>query len=338
MIETPMLMLLYKILLVPVVAVLGIVLGLLYKGIDRVLAARMQARVGPPVTQPFRDVKKLLIKENIVPRHAVKWLFNLMPVIALSASIMILLYLPLGGMGPVLEGYGDMILVLYLLLIPSLALVLGGFASGSPYATVGSQREMVTMLSYEFPLAITIISLAWLLSVANPGLAVFSLAVISGNPAWILVGPVGLAGLVLLFIVLLFVMPGELGTAPFDVAEAETEIAGGLLVEYSGRNLALFYLANAVKTIVFGSIIIALFLPFGISGPLGMPGILGTLADCVFYLVKLFAVVFAGSIFIRVAVARLRITQVVKAYWAYSTLIALCGLLLIGIDIFLGML
>ncbi len=325
----------YKMLLVPFVAVVGIALGLFYKGIDRVLAARMQARVGPPFTQPFRDVKKLLIKETIVPRDAVKWLFNLMPVVALSASVVILMYLPLGGMAPVLGGHGDLILVIYLLIFPPLALVLGGFASGSPYATVGSQREMVTMLSYEFPLAITAVSTAWLLSAANPGLAVFSLGVIAANPVWSLAGPLGIAGLALLLISLLIVMPGKLGVLPFDAAEAETEIAGGVLVEYSGRNLAMFYLADAVKTVVMGSIVIALFLPWGIAGNLGLSGAAGAMADALFFLVKLFAVVFAGSIFVRVAVARLRITQLVKAYWGYTTLIALCGLLLIGIDMLL---
>lgn len=330
MIET----ILYKTLLVPVIAVIGIALGLLYKGIDRRLAARMQARTGPPIVQPFRDVKKLMLKENIVPRNAVKWIFNLMPVVALSASIVILLYLPVGGFAPVMEGHGDLILVLYLLIIPSLALVIGGFASGSPYATVGAQREMVTMLSYEFPLAISIVSIAWLLSSLNPGLAVFSLGVISGTPVFGLVGPLGFVGLAILFLVLLFVMPGQLGKVPFDAAEAETELAGGVLVEYSGRNLALFYLADAVKTIVLASLVIALFLPFGLSGPLGLTGALGTAADALFYLVKLFAVVFAGSTFIRVAVARLRITQVVKAYWGYATLMALLGLMLIVIDVF----
>ena len=123
---------LYNVLLVPVIALAGIALGLLYKGIDRVLAARMQARVGPPVTQPYRDVRKLMMKESIVPRNAVRWLFNTMPVIALAASVAILLYIPLGGMAPLMEGHGDMLLVLYLLIIPSLALVIGGFASGSP--------------------------------------------------------------------------------------------------------------------------------------------------------------------------------------------------------------
>ena len=118
---------LFRVLLVAIVSVGGIVLGLLYKGIDIILAARIQGRVGPPITQPFRDVKKLLVKESIVPENAVKWLFNLMPGLALISAIAILLYLPLGTT-PVLEGYGDLILVLYLLIFPSLALVIGGFA------------------------------------------------------------------------------------------------------------------------------------------------------------------------------------------------------------------
>ncbi len=321
-----------KMLLVPIIAIFGIVFGLLFKGIDRRLAARMQARVGPPIVQPFRDVKKLFLKENIVPRDAVAWLFNAVPVVALAASIVILLYLPFGPVGPLLEGQGDLILVIYLFILPGLALVIGGFASSSPYATVGAQREMVTMLSYEFPLAIAAVSLAWLISSSMPGAAAFSLAVIAGTPVWALVGPVGFIGLAILFLVLLLVMPGELGAIPFDVAEAETEIAGGALVEYSGRNLALFYLADAVKTIAFASVVVALFLPWGMAGALGMQGIAAVAADALFFLAKLFLVVFVARVFIRVAVPRLRITQVVKAYWGYATLAALAGLLLISID------
>jgi len=78
------------------IAIFTIIFGLLYKGIDRKLAAHMQARVGPPIRQPFWDVIKLFSKENIVPEQAVGWLFNLAPVIALASSITIMLYLPIG--------------------------------------------------------------------------------------------------------------------------------------------------------------------------------------------------------------------------------------------------
>jgi NADH-quinone oxidoreductase B subunit len=185
----------FRILLILAVPVFGIFLGLLYKGIDRIVTARMQGRVGPPVTQPFRDVSKLLVKENIVPENAVKWVFNSMPALALASSICILLYVPL-GMEPVMEGYGDMILVLYLLIFPSLALVFGAFASSSVYADVGGQREMVKMMSYEFPLATAVLSVAWLLYSSNVT-NVFSFSAAMSNPVWGLVGVPGFAGLLL---------------------------------------------------------------------------------------------------------------------------------------------
>ncbi|RLF48441.1 MAG: NADH-quinone oxidoreductase subunit H, partial [Thermoplasmata archaeon] len=149
--------------------VFAILLGLSFKGIDRKIAAHMQSRVGPPLRQPFWDVGKLLIKDSVVPKNAVSWLFNFAPVICLASSITLLLYIPIAGYGPLLQGHGDLILILYLLTIPALSMVAGGFASGSPYATVGAQREMVTMRSYEFPLAVAAISIAWKMSDAFKG-------------------------------------------------------------------------------------------------------------------------------------------------------------------------
>jgi NADH-quinone oxidoreductase subunit H len=319
-----------KVLLILGVSVFAMSVGLLYRGVDRILTARMQGRVGPPVTQPFRDVKKLLVKERIVPEHAVKWLFNLVPVLALVSVIAIMPYVPM-GMDPILGGHGDLILVLYLLTFPSLALAVGGFASSSPYAAVGGQREIVKMIGYEFPLAIAIVSVAWLLSSSGIGNA-FSLAVISGNPVWSLAGPVGWAGLSMILLSLLFVIPGELGRVPFDVSEADSEIAGGVLVEYSGRNLALFYIADAVKAIAFASVVIALFLPYGISGAFSLSGPAALAADFAFYLAKLLCVVFIGLTLVGAATGRLRISQVVSVYWKYPTMASLAGLLLIAAD------
>ncbi|MFH1424133.1 MAG: complex I subunit 1 family protein [archaeon] len=329
----PMILLLEKAIFI---AVASIFIGLIYKGFDRKLGARMQARIGPPLRQPFRDVRKLMLKESIVPKYAVPWLFNLMPVVALASTMAILLYLPFGPFAPLLHGYGDLILILYLLMIPALALVIGGFASGSPFATIGAQREMVQMMSYEFPLAVVAVSVAWLISNSVEGVAGFSLVAIGANPIWGLVGALGFIGIILLFISLMVVMPIELGRIPFDAPEAETEVAGGFIVEYSGRNMAMFYLADAVKTIVFGSLIIAIFFPWGIAGVLGLTSTPALIADLIFYLLKLFVIIFFGSILAHVAFARLKIDQIVWVYWVPCLMIGIAGLVLIGLDKLLG--
>lgn len=321
-----------KALLVPVVTLLGLFFALLFNGIDRRLAARMQARIGPPVRQPFIDLKKLLMKENIVPDTAVKWVFSLMPVIALTASLLLLLYVPLFGLPPLFSGYGDIILVMYVLLIPALALVLGGFASGSPYASIGAQRETVLMMSYEFALAVVAVSIAWIFSVFAPGSNGFSLAVVSSVPVWSLVGPIGWLGLLLLLVSLVMVMPAELGRIPADIAEAKTEIADGIFVEYSGTNLALLYLAQFVRTFAFASIIVALFFPWNLSDFAALSGLTALTANALFFLVKAFIVMFFGAIFISVAVARFKVDQAARAYWGPVVSIALLGLALVAFE------
>ena len=316
-------------------AVFGLIAGLWFTGLDRVLAARMQARIGPPVRQPFIDLAKLLVKQNVVPANAIPWLFNGAPLLALASAITILLYIPMAALPglPVLDLHGDLVLIMYLLLVPGLAMVAGGLSSGSPYATIGAQREMVTMIAYELPLASTVIAFAWKLAqmdVAHP----FSLATLAATPLWTLVGPIGFMGLLLLLATMILVVPGELGRIPFDAPEAETEIAGGLLVEYSGRNFALFSLSLAVKTIVVTSLIVALFFPWNLTDFVAISccPYLATAANAAFFLFKLFVVLFFSVTLVRISVARFRITQVVDVYWKVLGALSLIGLALVMVD------
>jgi len=315
-----------------ILAVAGAFLGLLYRGIDRKLVARMQARVGPPIIQPFRDVTKLFMKENIVPDGAVTWLYNAAPFLCLITSALLLLYIPLFGQTALLDTYGDLILILYLFIIPSLALVVGGFASSSPFATVGAQREMVMMMSYELPLAVVSITVAWVIShvtTANP----FMLSTIAAYPVWNQVGPTGFIGVFLLLFTLMMVTPAEATKVPFDIAEAETELAGGVLVEYSGRNMGLFYLADGIKAFAIVSLIVALFFPYNLSPVFGIDvAWLAFIVDALFFLVKVFVLMFFSITLVRTSMARFKVSQASWIYIVVMSLIGLLGLVLIWLD------
>jgi len=325
---------------------LGIFLGLFYKGIDRKVSAMMQSRIGPPIIQPFRDVRKLLTKESIVPDNAIGYLFNLAPLIALLAPLLVLLYIPIGPFDPLLEGYGDLILVLYLLALPPLATAVGGSSSGSPYAVLGAQRKVVLMMSYELPLAISTLTVVWKIgSTVDDSLNPFSLSVINSYPIWGQVGLLGAVGVALVTIAVFAVMPGELSKEPFGQSEAKTEIAGGALAEYSGRNLAFYYIASAVHMMVFGSLIISIFFPYqlseilyptiNIAGPL-IPylemGLWALLVDTVFFLLKLMVIIYIGVSLLGVSFARFQIDKVSYVYWIPISILAFIGLILVFVE------
>ena len=317
-----------------VLAIFAIAFGLILSGIDRRVVARMQARIGPPLLQPLTDVRKLLAKQNIIPANAIPWLFNAMPVVALASAIAILLYLPFGSFAPLLGEFGDVILVLYLLIIPSLALVIGGFASGSPYATVGAQREMVSMIAYELPLAVAVIAIAWRLmaaGVSNP----FSMLTLMQISVWDVVGPLGILALLILLVMMAWVTPGELSKIPFDSPEAETELAGGILVEYSGRNLGIFTLSQAVKTVAMSAFGIILLLPWNLSPILGLSGLSAGAVDLVFFVLKVLFVVIVSVTVVRTMMARFRITQVVGLYWLVLGVLGALAIILLMADAFL---
>jgi formate hydrogenlyase subunit 4 len=312
---------------------IGGVFAMLYRGIDRKLVAHMQGRVGPPIVQPFRDVQKLLMKENIVPDGAVSWLFNAAPFICLITSALLLLYIPMFGQPALLGGFGDALLVVYLLILPSLAFAAGGFASSSPYATVGAQREMVLLMSLEFPLAVSVVSLGWRIgkaATANP----FMFSTIAEHPIWSLVGPLGVIGSLILLFALLVAISGKGAKVPFDMAEAETEIAGGILVEYSGRNLCLFYLADIIKAFAVSALVVALFIPYNLSPLVGIGApVPAGIVDGLFFLIKVFVVMFISISVIRTAMARFKITQASWVYIIALTIIGLVGLILIAGDL-----
>ncbi len=324
---------LFKIVAGVILIKLSVLLALGYEGVDRIISARMQSRVGPPLYQPFYDVLKLLGKESIVPRRALGWVFEGAPWLAATAAALVILYVPMGSLPPVLGGEGDLILILYLFALSAVAMVVGGFASGSPYANIGAQREMTLMMSYETPLAMVACTLAWAaLHRGLPG-APFSLETHMATSLWSVLGGMGLCGMGLLLLALLAVVPAEVGKVPMDIPEAKTEILEGLIAEYSGRNLALLKITFAVRTLAMCAVLTSLFFPWSLGKAMALPPYLAYPVDFVWFWVKVLLVQTVGVTLVRTALGRYKIWQASQFYWVQAAGIALAGMLLITLDV-----
>jgi formate hydrogenlyase subunit 4 len=320
----------------------GIVIGLFFKGIDRKIAAYFQSRIGPKLRQPFYDLRKLMYKETVVPEYAVDWVFRGAPGLTLASTALLLSYIWMPYMDYLMGTSiflmsGDLIVILYILMIPAIALIAGGFASGSPYAAVGSQREMVILISTELPLAVIFVAFGWQMNAVAPGLPAFSISTIAAVPIWSGLGPFGIIGVILLAVTMVAIIPAELAKVPFDQAEAETEIAEGLIAEYSGRYLAFFHLSDALKGLAVCSVAVILFFPHGITELFGLKAAafgydFTPLADAGFFLLKLLLLISFSVTFIRIAAARFKITQVVKIFTITLTAASLAGFALIALD------
>ncbi|AEK73403.1 membrane bound hydrogenase MbhM-like subunit [Thermococcus sp. 4557] len=303
--------------------------SLLWGGIDRKLVARMQRRMGPPLLQPFYDFLKLVSKESIIPRDANKF-FELAPVLALATSIALLAYTPL-GFEPIFGTKGDVILFIYLLTLIGFLRVVGAVSSGSPYAQIGAQREMIILVSREGPMMLALFTILWRLSdlgVTKP----FSMGTFYEHNVWELGTPMSVIGTVVLLLVFLAWLASEIEVGYFDIPEAETELAEGTMAEYSGRHLALFELANAIKAFVSASLVVAIFFPWGLSGYIGLTGLPAVAIDLLFHTLKVFAVLFVSMSLFRAVTGRLRINQAVSLFWTRMLPAAIVGALLLAID------
>lgn len=293
-------------------------IGLLLVGIDRKLVARMQKRVGPPLVQPFYDFFKLCGKETIIPAAADKKAYLACPIIGLAALVVIQLFIPIYGFSA-FAANADVIVILYLLLIPALAEIGGAASSGSPYAGIGLSREMVTIISCELPLILVLLAIgAKVGNVTSDGVT-FSMDAISDYQL-IFGSLIAKPALIPAAIAFLMVIPGETGSHPFDAAEAETEICEGMLAEYSGPPLAVYKLSHAVKMLTMSSLFVSLFLG-GLVTFNPVLNILIFLALCVVVTVLSVTVVNAVT-------ARLKINQIFKYYWTVVSGLALISLVL----------
>jgi NADH-quinone oxidoreductase subunit H len=282
-----------------------LVYAFFFQYLDRKIAARMQNRVGPPLLQPFADFVKMLGKEVIDPDGVDRRAFDAAPILALAAVMSAFLYVPIVGNSP-LAFEGDLILVLYLLTLPTIALFLLGWLSRNVYSTVGGVRAVTQLFIYEVP---------FFLALLAPALMAGSWS-ISNIVAWeqrnlwfAILQPIG-------FVVALIGLQAKLERTPFDIPEAETEIVAGPTTELTGRRLALMKLTMDVSLVVGSALVAALFL----GGPLlpwaFTPNWLGWIVGFLVFFAKTLGVLLILSS-IKVATGRIRIDQLNDVGWKY---------------------
>lgn len=288
---------------------LVIFLAPLFEGVMRKLKARIQSRQGPPFTQPYLDILKLLGKEDL--RVARGTLFYLAPLIALVAILVVALLSPLGAGGTALKG--DMIVWVYFLSLAAVATILCAFASHNPYAILGAGREMMMLLTAE-PVAV--------IALLAAGVKAQSL-VMTDMSAWHLHNGISLS-MAFAGVAFFLALQASIGKLPFDLPEAETELMEGPFIELSGPRLAMFKLAIYAKQLIFASVFVQIFVPWGITGALPV--------DLLIHLAKVFGLLIVVGVIDSVN-PRIRIDQSMNFFATKIVLIALAALVFAAVGL-----
>jgi formate hydrogenlyase subunit 4 len=281
---------------------LALLLAPLYEGLMRKLKAAIHSRIGPPIWQPYLDLFKLLGKEDL--RTAGGFLYEAAPALSLGSVLLLALLVPMGARPP-LAFAGDIVVLLYVAAISAVLLMLTAFGSGSPYASVGSSREMMMLLSVEPVMAVALVVGALKAGTLAAGDIV----------VWQLEhGPtisMAIAG-----IAFFLALQAQAGKLPFDIPEADQEIMGGPLIEQSGPRLALFRWSAWSKQFVLAVLLVEVFLPWPATPAFAL--------DLVLTLLKALVVLVVVAL-VDVVNPRLRIDQAMGYYLrvAFSSIAAL---------------
>ena len=315
-------------------AILGLVLVLM----ERRVAAWMQIRLGPNrvgpngLLQSLADTVKLLVKEGMTPGGADKLLFNLAPIIAIIVAMLL--------MAPIvfakdLQIWNLNIGVLYVSAVSSLSVIsilMAGWASNNKYSLMGAMRSGAQIVSYEL----------------SAGLAVLSIVVLSGslnlsdivnsqqNGWWIFKGHIPV---LISFVIFIIAVTAETNRAPFDLAEAESELTAGFHTEYSGMKFALFFLAEYINVFIVCAIGATLFLggwmPFHIGNWQSFNHVMDYIPSSIWFFGKTFFLIFVIMWF-RWTFPRLRIDQLLNLEWKYLLPISMFNILLVTAMAILG--
>ena len=237
-------------------------------GLIRWMKARLQNRRGAPVWQPYLELRKLFGKEVVVSSNA-SWLFRAAPFVIFASTVATAALVPVLAAPTALDRMGDLVVLVYLLLLGTFFLALAGLDPGSAFGGMGASREVTVAALAEPTVALAVFALALGAGSTNLGqIVVVTLA----NPAQT-VSP----GHALAFAALFIVTLAETGRLPVDNPATHLELTmihEAMVLEYSGRYLALIQWAAAIKLLVFFALLGNLFVPWGVARDLTPAGLL----------------------------------------------------------------
>jgi NADH-quinone oxidoreductase subunit H len=307
---------------ITVLIIFAMALDIMLVWVERKVVARFQDRFGPNrigpfgLIQPFADIIKLVIKEDITPAGADKLLFNLGPVLAIASVIILWAILPLSSR---IFGVDLNVAVLYLVAagaMGTLSIIVGGWASNNKYALLGAFRMVASMISYEIPMVVVLL----IPTILANSMSVQDITVAQSGMWFAILSP-------LAFLIFLISAIAELGRSPFDLNEAESEIVAGFHIEYTGMKFGLFYAGELLHAFTFGGFIAVLFFG-GYGGFFGLEkiGIFSWLNNPFVQAVVFLAKAMFGYwviMWIKYSMPRIRIDHLLAFNWKFLTPLAL---------------
>lgn len=290
-------------------------------------------RVGPKgMFQTVADTLKLMVKEGMTPNGADKWLFNLAPFIAMIVAM--LLMAPI-AFAKNFQMWDLNIGVLYITAVSSIsviAILMAGWASNNKYSLLGAMRSGAQIVSYELSAGLAILTIV----VLTGSLQVSDIINSQANGWWIFKGHIPA---IIAFVIFLVAVTAETNRAPFDLAEAESELTAGFHTEYSGMKFALFFLAEYVNVFIVCAIGATLFLggwmPLHIGNWQQFNHVMDYIPSSVWFFGKTFFLIFVIMWF-RWTFPRLRIDQLLNLEWKYLLPISLFNILLVTLIAIMG--
>lgn len=288
---------------------------------ERKIAGHMQDRLGPMrvgwhgCLQTVADAIKLVLKENLMPKIADKWVFILAPIIVFTPAMMAYVVLPWSPGVIVSDLNAGLLFIIAVGSMGVIGIIMAGWASGNKYSLLGGLRSAAQVISYEVVLALSVMGVVML----NGSLRMGDIVSAQEDLWYVFLQP-------LAFIIYIIAAMAECNRAPFDIPEAESELVAGFHTEYSSIKFAMFFLAEYAEMFVVSAVCATIFL----GGWQPIPGLQGILPPIVWFLVKTYAVVFAMMWF-RWTYPRLRVDQLMVFGWKVLLPLAFANLIITGL-------